>query len=90
LGLNAQESADFIEYWQQKLPQSPYIRLTWLDTSDMDQLAPLTVLPKPDTSIRIFLDFAPLDNPISLIPQKLSAPVRRGFTLVEWGGLRIK
>jgi len=90
LGLNTQESADFMEYWQSKLPSSPFVRLTWLDTADMDQLAPLTVSPKPDTSIRIFLDFAPLDKPVSLIPQKLSSPTRDGFTLVEWGGLRIK
>ncbi|MBI2464523.1 hypothetical protein HYV64_00100 [Candidatus Shapirobacteria bacterium] len=90
LGLNPQESADFMEFWQPKLPTSPYVRLTWLNTADMDRLAPLTVSPRPDTSIRIFLDFAPLDQPISLIPQELSSPARQGFTLVEWGGLLVK
>ncbi|MFA5894965.1 MAG: hypothetical protein WC851_04270 [Candidatus Shapirobacteria bacterium] len=90
LGLNTQESADFMEYWQPKLPKSPFVKLTWLTTADMDQLAPLTVSPKPDTSIRLFLDFSPLEKPVSLIPQKLSAPARQGFTLVEWGGLLVK
>jgi len=90
LGLNAKESADFMEFWTDKLPTTPYARLTWLGTSQMNQLAPLSVSPRPDTSIRIFLDFAGLDKPIKLIPQKLSAPPRRGFTLVEWGGLLIK
>lgn len=90
LGLNRQESADFLEFWLPKMPATPYIRLTWLDTKEMNQLAPLSVLPHPDTVIRIFLDFTGLDKPVSLIPQKLTAPPRRGFTLVEWGGLLLK
>ncbi|MBP9817519.1 hypothetical protein KBC75_02035 [Candidatus Shapirobacteria bacterium] len=87
LGLNSQESADFMEFWQSKLPTTPYVRLTWLNTADMNQLAPLRVSPSPDTVIRLFLEFEGLDKPISLAPQKLSAPQRSGFTLVEWGGL---
>ena len=87
LGLNQKESADFMEFWQPKLPQTPYVRLTWLNTKDMDTLAPLWVNPKPDTSIRIFLEFQGLNKPVKLIPQTLSAPTRQGFTLIEWGGL---
>ncbi|MDD2225144.1 MAG: hypothetical protein PHP97_03195 [Candidatus Shapirobacteria bacterium] len=90
LGLNQKESADFMEFWQSKLPTTPFIRLTWLGTKDMDILAPLTVNPQPDTRIRIFLEFQGLQNPVKLIPQKLSAPAREGFTLIEWGGLLFK
>lgn len=90
LGLNQKESADFMEFWQPKLPKTPYVRLTWLNTKDMDTLAPLVVTPRPDTSIRIFLEFQGLDQPIKLIPQTLSAPKRQGFTLIEWGGLLLK
>jgi len=57
---------------------------------EMNNLAPLTVSPKPDTMIRVFLDFEGLDQPVNLIPQKLFAPQRKGFTLIEWGGLLIK
>lgn len=87
LGLNPTESADFLDFWQEKLPKTPYVRLTWLNTSDMNTLAPLSVNPRPDTIIRLFLEFEGLEKPVNLTPQKLSAPVRRGFTLVEWGGL---
>ena len=89
-GLNTQESADFMDFWQSKLPNTPYVRLTWLGTKDMDILAPLTVDPRPDTKIRIFLEFEGLQNPVKLIPQQLSAPKREGFTLIEWGGLLLK
>ena len=89
LGLNQKESADFMEFWQPRLPKTPYIRLTWLNTKDMDTLAPLNVYPKPDTNIRIFLEFEGLEKPVILKPQKLTAPARFGFTLIEWGGLLI-
>ncbi|MFA6963567.1 MAG: hypothetical protein WC227_02535 [Patescibacteria group bacterium] len=87
LGLNSQESADFMEYWLPKMPATPYTRLSWFGTSQMDRLAPLTVSPKPDSVIRIFLDFEGLNAPISLPEQKLKSIERKGFTVVEWGGL---
>lgn len=87
LGLNEKESSDFMEFWLPKMPNTPYVRLTWLGTSEMNSLAPLTVEPKPDTVIRIFLDFEGLDSAKILFAQKLSSLERRGFTLVEWGGL---
>lgn len=90
LGLNEKETADFMEFWQERLPKTPYVRLTWLTTEDMDKLAPLAVRPRPESYIRVFLEFEGLEKPKRLIPQKLTAPERKGFTLVEWGGLLIK
>ncbi len=87
MGLNKKESSDFLAFWLPKMPSTPYVRLSWLSTRDMNALAPLTVSPKPDTMIRIFLDFKGLESPVAIDPQILSAPARNGFTLVEWGGL---
>jgi hypothetical protein len=87
LGLNDKETNDFMAFWIPKMPKTPYVRLTWFGTNQMNQLAPLHVNPKPDTTIRIFLDFEGLDQKISLPIEYLSAPARKGFTLVEWGGL---
>lgn len=87
LGLNEKETDDFLQFWAEKLPKTPYVRLTWFGTREMDILAPLEVIPEPDTKIRIFLDFEGLEKPISLRPQRLSSVKRVGFTLVEWGGL---
>lgn len=87
LGLNDKESADFMQFWLPKMPTTPYTRLSWLTTSEMNTLAPLAVSPRPDTIIRIFLDFEGLSKPENMTPQELTSIPRKGFTLIEWGGL---
>lgn len=87
LGLNQKEIADFVEFWVPKMPNTPYVRLTWFGTSIMDKLAPLTITPKPDSVIRVFLDFQGLNKKINIEPQILTALARHGFSVVEWGGL---
>lgn len=86
-GLQGQEVTDFMDFWTDKIPNKPYIRLTWLTQSQLDNLAPLTIAPKPTTVIRVFLDMGGFDTLVSLLPQQLSAKPRTGFTVVEWGGL---
>ena len=87
IGLNQREIGDFLEFWLPKMPTTPYTRLTWLQNKEMDELAPLAVNPKPDSSIRVFLDFAGLNTPENIAPQTPIKMPRDGFTLVEWGGL---
>ncbi len=88
-GLNTKESNDFMAYWENKVPNKPYIRLTWFSTAQLNELAPLKITPAPDTLIRVFLDMDGLDKPISLPAQHLSTIPRNGFTVVEWGGLSL-
>lgn len=87
LGLRGREVTDFLEFWLPRMPHTPYVRLSWLGTRDMDELAPLTITPKPDTAIRVFLDFAGVEAPHPFAPQTLTSRPRTGFTVVEWGGL---
>ncbi len=86
-GLNNNEINDFVDYWQDKIPTQKYVRLTWFNTAQMNELAPLYITPKPNTVIRVFLDMNGLDNPISIASQNLKLTPRTGFTVVEWGGL---
>lgn len=86
-GFTPQETSDFLDFWQSRLPSTPYVRLSWLNTEQMNQLAPLSISPRPTTLIRTFLDFQGLDAPEQLQPQHFTAPSRQGFTVVEWGGL---
>lgn len=88
LGLNTKESADFMEYWEPKMQGSPYYFVTFMGNSTMDALAPLEVSPKPDTVIRILMDFVPLEKPIAVQGFNIRTPERKGFTVVEWGGVR--
>lgn len=86
LGLNKKEIADFKEFWVPILSEKSYYFITFISQSDFDGYAPLTVNPKPDSTIRVFFDYKGLDRKVSVREQKLSTPERKGFTLVEWGG----
>ncbi len=87
LGFNNKERADFMAFWEKRLPNDPFVRITWLGTADMEQLAPLTITPRPDTLIRAFIDAEGLPSYKKLTPQRLTAPARTGFVATEWGGL---
>ena len=86
LGLVEKEYDEFIEFWLPKMQDKNYYFISFLPQEKFEKIAPLTVVPKPDTVIRVFMDYKELDNKIKIKPQKLSAPERRGFTVVEWGG----
>jgi hypothetical protein len=88
-GFNQKESEDFVAFWSLNLPAGKYIRLTWLSTQDMNQLAPLSISTKPTTLIRTFLEMEGMNTPKSLTAQAFKAPARTGFTVTEWGGLAV-
>jgi len=88
LGLNERESKDFREAWLHRFHEAPYYFITFLPRETIDRLAPLVVTPKPDAVIRVLMDFRPLWARESVkAPDLPTPPERRGFTVVEWGGL---
>lgn len=89
LGLNRKEANEFIVYWLPQLEANAYNVICFQDTAYTDA-AKLTVLPQPDTTIRVFMAFYGTDTPVDLVPQELTAPDRTGFTVIEWGGTEIK
>ncbi len=88
LGLNERESRDFQDAWLRRFHEAPYYFITFLPRETIDRLAPLVVTPKPDVVIRVLMDFRPLQTrePVKA-PDLPRPPERRGFTVVEWGGL---
>jgi len=86
LGLNEKETADFLDFWQEKLEVKPYVFVTFVSQTDFDKVAPLNISPKPDKVIRVFMDYQPLDFSQKVTPLKIKTPTRTGFTVVEWGG----
>lgn len=87
LGLNEKETADFQEFWEPRMQGSSWYFVSFYGNSTMDQLAPLHIIPQPDTVIRVLMDFQPLAHPISVPGYTITTPTRKGFTVVEWGGV---
>ena len=50
---------------------------------------PLIITPKPDTLIRINMEYMPLDSVIDIKEQQLIKADRKGYTVVEWGGTTV-
>ncbi|MBQ3126928.1 MAG: hypothetical protein IJC15_07645 [Clostridia bacterium] len=89
LGLTDKEANEFIIYWLPRMEGNAHNLISFQQKAYTEQ-AKLTVSPTPDTVIRVFMAWQPLDAPIEIKPQTLTAPAREGFTLVEWGGAEIK
>lgn len=87
LGLDETEARDFMTFWEPKLQGAPYYFITFYTNPFVDSLAPLDVSPKPDTLIRVLMDFEELQRPVAVQPLQIVSPQRKGFTVVEWGGI---
>lgn len=86
-GLNDQERADFLEFWVPRLSRTPYYFITFISESEIDRTAPMSVSPAPDSVIRILMDYKPLEKAITVTPLSITPKERKGFTVVEWGGI---
>lgn len=89
LGLSRREANEFIVYWLPLMEQNPY-NIIAFQTDVYTEAARLEVDPAPDTVIRVFMTWQASESYVNLKTQELTAPKRRGFTLVEWGGTEIK
>ena len=88
LGLTDQEAQEFIIYWLPKMEGNPYNLIAFQGEAYTDH-ARLAVTPEPDTLLRVFMAWQPVEEPVDLPAQELAAPERTGFTVVEWGGVEL-
>ena len=86
IGLNNNELNDFIVYWLPRLEKNEYNLIYFFINDNIDNCAFLNVTPKPDTEIRLFMEFKAVDKNYQIPTQILPHIQRKGFTLVEWGG----
>lgn len=89
LGLNDAEMDEFLKFWLPDMEKNPYNMISFQDKA-YKKGAKLTVEPQPDTLIRVFMAWYPTDSYINICPQIIDTPERDGFTVVEWGGNKIK
>lgn len=90
LGLTEREAEEFIIYWLPILQENEYNYIRFASTEEIDNNMPLNIEPNPDTIIRVCMTYKGLQEPIEVKDQELVTPVRKGFTVVEWGGTEIK
>ena len=85
MGLTPREYNEFIVYWLPRMQGNPWNLIAFQGKNYTDS-APLTVTPRPESVLRVFMAYRPLAASIVVPPQELTPFVRKGFTLVEWGG----
>ena len=86
LGLNVFETNDFVQYWLPILEKNEVNFIHFLVNEDYNSISKNIINPKPDSQIRIFMEFYKLENRTYLPEQKLLKYIRNGFTIIEWGG----
>ena len=87
-GLTAREANEFIIYWLPLMQENTYNVISF-QTEAYTSTAVLEVTPAPDSTIRVMMAYYPSSEAVAILPQSFEAPVRTGFTVVEWGGSRV-
>ena len=90
LGLTEREAEEFIVYWLPELESNKYNLIRFQTKEEIAENMPLEINPKPDSVIRVMMEYKPICKYVNLQEQKLTTPKREGFVVVEWGGSRLK
>ena len=88
IGLTPKEYNEFIVYWYPLMKDNTY-NLIHFAGSQYTEIAKLTITPEPDSILRVFMVFKPLDKKIDIEEQEIYPFERKGFTVIEWGGSKV-
>ncbi len=89
MGLTEEEMNEFIVYWLPRIEHNRF-NLISFQSGAYTNSAKLDITPNPDSLLRIFMVYVPLEEAADIEPQQLETFERKGFTVVEWGGSEIK
>lgn len=89
IGLNNQETNEFVQFWLPILERNEFNFIHFLVNENCNEISINNVKPKPETTIRVYMEFYGLDQFETIKEQQLPKTNRKGFTLVEWGGADI-
>ena len=90
LGLNEKEQEEFIIYWLPRLEQNKYVYIRFANKEEIEENMKLEINPKPKTLIRVMMVWKGLNEKKEVKEQKLQKIKRKGYTVVEWGGVELK
>ena len=88
MGLTPREYNEMIVYWLPKMQENPYNLIAFQQEAYIDH-ARLTITPEPDSMLRVFMTYIPLEEAVEVPEQELATFERSGFTVVEWGGSEV-
>ena len=88
LGLTPKEYNEFIVYWLPKMEKNEY-NLIHFAGEEYTSTYPLQVVPHPDSMLRVFMVYKAATGKEQIQPQHLQPFVRKGFSVVEWGGTEL-
>lgn len=86
--LTPREYNEFIVYRYPRMKDNPYNLIHFAGES-YTQTAPLTITPKEDSLLRVFMVFKALETPIEVEAQTFRPFERKGFTVIERGGTEL-
>jgi len=86
-GLNRKESADCKAYWIKNLPKSKYYTIKLISAKTVADHLGLKIAPVPESLLRVLLYFSPTSERVNLREPATKPFKRKGFTVVEWGGI---
>lgn len=88
IGLTPKEYNEMIVFWLPKMQVNKYNFIRFAGEEYTDK-AKLTITPTPDSILRVFMVYKPVEKYIQVPEQKITPFERKGFTVVEWGGAEI-
>lgn len=88
LGLNERESNEFIMYWLPVLEQNEKSLVYFETTESLQKKNKLIINPKPDSLLRINIHIKKVNKKVFIKEQELPRFERKGFSAVEWGGIK--
>ncbi len=88
MGLLPKEYNEFIVYWLPRMQNNTYNLISFQHEAYTTK-AKLIIEPKPDSLLRVFMAYKPLNKKIEIEPQEIKTFSRDGFTVIEWGGSKV-
>jgi len=87
-GFNSQEIIDFLEFWSPRLQEgeNDFLWISFWGTEYMNAIAPITITPKPDSLLRVLMDYKEVPEWYESEGYKIPSFTRKGFVVTEWGG----
>ena len=83
MGMGEKEIQDFKKYWLPELKTEPYYFFHFYQNDVLDEIAPITITPKPEKISRILMTYYGMQKPFEVKKQELKAFERTGYFAIE-------